>query len=115
MSALLTLLVIRSPDIETLKAFYEKIGLIFRQEQHKKGPPHYSSLIGETVFEIYPLYQGETADKTRLGFKVNNLDGVVARLIAYDYRVLSPPKHTDYGYCSIVKDPDGRTVELYQK
>jgi predicted enzyme related to lactoylglutathione lyase len=109
---ILALVVISSPDINVLKAFYEKLDLTFVEERHGKGPVHYSTLIGKTVFEIYPLSPGQTLQVNRLGFGVENIDMTVAKLIASGFRVLSVPKQTDYGYRAFAKDPDGRTVEI---
>lgn len=111
----LALLVIKCANIEAARSFYEKLGLVFQQEQHGKGPIHYSSLLGDVIFEIYPLNQFDTADKTRLGFRVDDLETVMAKLIANDYRVISSPKLTEYGILALAKDTDGRTVEIYQK
>lgn len=110
----LSLVVIKAGDIEKLKNFCEKIGLEFKQEQHGKGPVHWAALVGDTVFEIYPLRTGERVDKIRLGFRVEDLDAVVAKLIANGYRVLTPLQHRGTGYIAIAKDPDGRTIELSQ-
>ena len=36
-------------------AFYQSLGLTFTEEQHGKGPLHYSAPLGDGIIEIYPL------------------------------------------------------------
>jgi catechol 2,3-dioxygenase-like lactoylglutathione lyase family enzyme len=48
----LNLLVLRCKSIQVTKAFYEKLGLIFVQEQHGKGAVHYSTYVDEMVLEL---------------------------------------------------------------
>ena len=111
----LTLLVIRSSDIEVLKNFYENFGMEFRREQHGNGPVHYSTILDGMVLEIYPITApGQMADKNRLGFKVEHLDAVVAELKKQHIPILSLPKQTPFGLRATIKDPEGRTVELYK-
>ena len=50
----LTLVVLRSPDIDRLKAFYEALGLALTAERHGNGPDHYSATLGSTIIEFYP-------------------------------------------------------------
>jgi hypothetical protein len=52
--ASVSLLVIRSSDVERTRAFYSQIGLAFRPEKHGNGPLHYSCEMADLVFEIYP-------------------------------------------------------------
>jgi lactoylglutathione lyase len=112
----LSLLVIKSHQIEQLKQFYEKLGLNFQEEKHGTGPVHYSALIQNTVFEIYPLPLSiEIADTTtRLGFHVENLDILIQHMKAIGIQVINDPKSTQWGYLAMVKDPDGRSIELTQ-
>jgi hypothetical protein len=32
-----------------------------------------------------------------------------------DYQIVSPAEMTEFGYSAVVKDSDGRSVELYHK
>lgn len=50
----LNLVVLRSPDIERARRFYEALGLAFFRHRHGKGAEHYASENGLFVFEIYP-------------------------------------------------------------
>ena len=85
----LNLLVLRCRDIEVTRQFYEQLlGINFTLEQHGQGLPHYASILGNgLVWELYPTQ--ESPDKTRLGFKLKG------NYVSY-----------------VVKDPDGRSVEI---
>jgi len=111
------LIVVRTPDMAKLADFYSLLGLIFEYHKHGKSPYHYSAIIGPTTLEIYPLAKAQTeADKDlRLGFAVENFDGTIQILKEKNTEFLSEPMQTDFGFMAIVKDPDGRKIELYKK
>lgn len=97
---------------ETLRGFYTKLGFQFVEEQHGKGPLHYSAALGDGILEIYPLSVGsETDSSTRLGFAVADFAAVIENL--GDLFEVHGSKQTPWGLRAVVKDPDGRTVELY--
>ena len=68
------------------------------------------------MLELYPLPGGAgTADATtRLGFAVDDLDATLRSLESAGAAVVTSPRQTRWGYCAVVRDPDGRAVELYQ-
>lgn len=111
----LNLLVIRSLEPSKAVAFYEAIGLHFQGEQHGKGPVHWAAENDGVVVEIYPAESaGEVDRTTRLGFNVEDALSVVAKLREQDVEVVSDLKQTQWGLRAVVKDPDGRSVELVQ-
>ncbi|MCR9197326.1 MAG: hypothetical protein NXI04_01660 [Planctomycetaceae bacterium] len=106
----LKLIVLKTTDTEALRQFYTQIGFEFAEEQHGSGPVHCSAALGHGVLEIYPLPDGAHADATtRLGFGVANLHSVLTGL-GDDWT----PKQTEWGLRAVVRDPDGRAVELYE-
>ena len=110
----LNLLVIKTNNPEKLASQYENLGLTFTHHQHGKGPWHYSTQIGSTVFEIYPLPKSvSVADSTtRLGFSVDDLDKFIYSLADTNWKIISPPNRTSWGYSAIIQDIDGRKIEL---
>ena len=110
------LIVIRTNDPKRLADFYSLLGLIFEYHQHGNSPMHYSATIGTMVLEIYPLTKSQPeADKhIRLGFTLDNFDETLNLLKANEIE-FSEPALTDFGFVSIVSDPDGRKVELYKE
>ena len=112
----LTLLVLKTLEVDRLLAFYQTLGFRFVEEQHGKGPVHYSATIGAMVFEIYPAAAVESVDSaTRLGFEMANLAETVESLRSAGTPIISEPKETRWGARAVVRDPDGRAVELYQR
>lgn len=107
------LLVIRSSAIERAVTFYQRIGLPFHRHSHGKGPEHYASNVGGFVFEIYPQRNAdEITTSTRIGFSVNDVDGVVQLLREVQATIVTEPADTEWGRRAVVKDFDGHTVEL---
>ena len=106
----ISLLVIRCQDLAKSKHFYESLGLTFVQEQHGEGDLHYACEYQGCVFELYPSHSREgqaiSQEAIRLGFKVSDLMGVIAKQT--DYQTYSFHGQTIY----LVTDPDGRHIEL---
>ncbi|MFT5618856.1 MAG: lactoylglutathione lyase [Arenicella sp.] len=110
----INLIVIRTENPKELSEFYEKLGISFEYHRHGKGFFHYSAKLGDLVFEIYPFLKGQSeADKSlRLGFGVGNLDMLIESLRTENTEIVSNPKQSEFGYFAIIKDLDGRKVEL---
>ena len=111
----LNLLVLRSPDIERARLFYEVLGMTFIRHAHGAGPEHYAHQDERGVFEIYPAKQAEGGggggDKTGLGFAVADLADMREKLAAYQPQPISDGEG---GRTFVVRDPDGRRVEVKQ-
>ena len=109
----LNLIVIRTADMLRLVNFYKILGLEFDYHKHDKGVFHYTTKIGDTTFEIYPLLKNQVeADiSTRLGFEIESFEEKIALLSEF---MVSQPMQTEFGLCAIVKDTDGRKVEIYK-
>src|SRR5437764_2366334 len=114
---LLTLLVLKTRQVEQLRRFYQTLGIALAQEQHGKGPIHFAGRAGDLVIEVYPLPDDGTPvdSSTRLGFAVESLADVIQALQSIGTKVVKPPKETTWGLQSVVRDPDGRSVELSQR
>lgn len=111
----LQLVVIRTGQFERARAFYQSLGVELNEERHGNGPVHAAGRVGPTVLEVYPLPAGGTADTgTRLGFAVRELDRVVNSLAASGAQVVTLPQPSPWGLRAVVRDPDGRSVELYE-
>jgi len=107
------LLVIRSPDIDHAVTFYQAMGMVFARHAHGKGPEHYASEVGGFVFEIYPQRNDQdVTTNTRIGFNVDDVDGIVEMLRKLDSEILTEPRDSQWGRRAVVKDFDGHTVEL---
>lgn len=113
----ISLIVIRTDKPKELSLFYEQIGMKFIYHKHGAGKWHYSSEIGQTIFEIYPLLKTQqTPDiSLRLGFAIKNLDATIKKMKEVGTVVIREPKESEWGYFAVVKDLDGRKVELREK
>lgn len=110
----LKLLVIKSAHVESACNFYVQLGFCFTEEQHGNGPTHYSAPLGDGIFEIYPLPADSAPDTTtRLGFSVKGV-GAVVESVSELGTVVAKAKETPWGLRAVVRDPDGRSVELYE-
>jgi predicted enzyme related to lactoylglutathione lyase len=113
----LNLIVLKTRQVEQVRTFYQVLGLDLTEEQHGKGPIHFAGRIGDVVIEIYPLPNDASLvdSSTRLGFDVENVAQVIMALDSIGTCIVSLPKDTPWGFQAIVKDPDGRSVELTQR
>ena len=110
----INLIVIRTDNPKELSGFYEQIGMKFEYHQHGKGTWHYSTEIEKTVFEIYPLMKNQVNPdiSLRLGFTIKNLDEIIENLKKQNVKIVREPKDSEWGYFAIIKDLDGRKIEL---
>ncbi len=109
----LNLLVLRCGDVERARAFYECLGQAFERHRHGTGPEHWAAEAAGGVFELYPAYPGAAADTTGLGFAVSDLTAASARMAGLGF---APGATGDrpWGRTFVVRDPDGRRVEVKQ-
>jgi catechol 2,3-dioxygenase-like lactoylglutathione lyase family enzyme len=109
----LSLVVIRSPDIDKAASFYVALGLSLTKHRHGAGPEHFSSESSGLVFEIYPLLSEQPpTSAARVGFIVDSVDRLLPLLAEAGGSVISPPKDSPWGRRAVVRDLDGHSVEL---
>jgi lactoylglutathione lyase len=115
-TASLKLLVLKTRQVEQLRSFYHTLGIELTEEQHGIGPVHFAGRVGEVVIEIYPLSEEGTSpdSSTRLGFGVENVAEVVQALQGIGTKIVTLARETVWGLQAVVRDPDGRAVDLTQ-
>lgn len=111
----INLLVIKSKIPDELAEFYSLLGIQFHYHQHGKSVLHYSGEIGQMVFEIYPLNpeQDTITEPIRLGFKTEKFDEIL-EILATKKISFTTPKNTEFGFLTLLSDPEGRKIELYK-
>ena len=110
----LNLVVVRSLDPASTVAFYQRLGLSFQQEKHGNGPVHWSSNMGNLIFEVYPANDDNKVDKTtRLGFTILDAESVLSNLRSTDVEIVSDLKLSEWGLRAVVRDSDGRSRIRY--
>ena len=65
----LSLVVLKTREVDSLRRFYNALGVELTEEQHGKGPLHFAGPVGDVVLELYPLPEKSTPTDatTRLG------------------------------------------------
>ena len=116
---MIALLVIKTNQLEKQKTFYEKFDLVFQKEKHGNGSEHFSSIIENQniVLEIYPLPKNKNFPdtSTRLGFRVDDLEKTIDAILEVDGEIKNEIRDTEFGKFAVVKDFDGRSIDVYQK
>ncbi len=110
----LNLLVLRCRDIEASKVFYETLGHEFVAERHGNGPRHYAAKLGGLVLELYPRRGNESPDDLRLGFSCPTLVDIAAKIRTSNIPIINELREIEGRLVLVVRDPDGRSVELSQ-
>lgn len=111
----LNFVMIRARSVAESVAFYEGIGLQFKEHQHGTGPAHYCADLGAGAFEIYPAIEDiPTQNVVRIGFVISNLNETTRRLAEMGHRILVRPAQTQWGYRAVLADPDDNRVEIVQ-
>jgi len=66
------------------------------------------------VFEIYPLPKSQSTPDvtTRLGFRVDDLEKTVKAILKIGGELENEIRATEFGTFAVVKDFDGRSVEV---
>lgn len=112
---ILSLVVIRSANMDRASMFYAALGLQLSKHAHGRTPEHYSGVVGDSVFEIYPAQDAQDITaRTRLGFKVVSVKKVIESIQKLGAKVLTEPAQTAFGFSATIQDFDGHKIELYE-
>lgn len=113
-------LILFASDIEATVAFYRVLGLPLDVDEHDdEGPLHYACELQGCHFAIFPAEGEGRAPGMRQpgasfpGFTVDSVEETVEALRAFGARILQEPSPYPWGLRAVVKDPDGRPVEVY--
>ena len=118
-SPALSLIVLRTSQMEASLVFYRALGFAFVEEKHGSGPVHYSTQLGPSVLEIFPGEESPELNRkasgaTMLGLSVASVDETVSALTILGAQVVTVPTDSPWGRRAVVVDPDGRGIELSQ-
>jgi lactoylglutathione lyase len=114
--AALGLIVFRTKNIHKVIAWYGAIGVEIVKEKHENTKSTYTADLEGLVLEFLPLTEEMPAPEpnVRLGFVVQDLDKTLADLKPLGTVTINPPQSTSRGFRAVVRDPDGRSIELYR-
>ena len=110
----LNLLVLRCSDIDATRRFYECLGMSFTTHSHGSGARHHASENAEGAFELYPAGPAQPKDGTGLGFSVKNAETARRMFEACGFEP-EPIREQPWGRTFVVRDPDGRRVEIKEQ
>jgi lactoylglutathione lyase len=65
-------------------------------------------------FALYASKDGSVTRRSQVGFRVDDLEGAHARVIAAGAEVVHGPKAQPWGRSARYRDPDGNVIELTQ-
>lgn len=130
-------LILFSGDVERAAAFYAALGLVLAPEQHGEGPLHFTCSIGLTHFALFAATGGVAQDagdargakaaaiegpmshkrpgSQFFGLTVNDLAAAFVAALATGGTVVQDPRDYPWGRRALVRDPDGRVVELFER
>lgn len=103
-------------DIGKSKELFEILGLKFNLEKHSSGPDHYSCLVDNFVFELYPWKKESAVDyrTIRIGLTVPNLRSILDKLEFFCKMNELKIKQLDAPFRVEMKDFEERTIELIE-
>ncbi|MFQ5918465.1 MAG: VOC family protein [Thermoplasmata archaeon] len=113
-------LILFSHRLPAVVQFYRAIGLELEPEQHEEGPVHYVSGLGPTHFAVFEGPPGEAPEfrsggSTFPGFAVDSLEEALSGAKSVGARIAQEPSQYPWGMRALVVDPDGRTIELFER
>lgn len=109
----ISLVMIRSTNLERASGFYSTLGLEFTAHRHGSGPEHLACEMDGFVFEIYPRKDdSDSTASVRIGFRVPSVDAALEQLQGIGAKIVSPAKASEWGRRAVVDDFDGHRVEL---
>jgi lactoylglutathione lyase len=114
-------LVLFAADLQATGSFYRSVGLQLAEERHDDGPVHLAVELGPVHFAIYAADAPGHAPERRgagasfAGFYADSLDAATTALQALGAPVLSEHEEMPWGCRIVVRDPDGRAVEVNQR
>jgi len=101
--------------MDLVAAFYEAAGVQLEKEQHGAGPQHFL-FKSDICIEIYPPRVPTDASFV-LRIDVKDIDEIMVKirsLFSYEDLIVQDTQSLLSGKKSILRDPDGRIVELFQ-
>lgn len=113
-------LILFTERLEAAVEFYKAIGVPLEREQHEGGALHYACDLGPTHFAVFESSPGETPEfrsggSSFPGLTVNSLEVALEAAKSVSAEVVQEPTEYPWGWRALVKDPDGRVIELFQR
>ena len=113
-------LVLFTGRLREVVAFYRGIGVPLEAEDHGDGATHYACEVGSTHFAVFEAALGQalahgSGGSMFFGLSVVSARDAVDAAKAQGGAVVESPTEYPWGTRALVLDPDGRTVELFER
>ncbi len=113
-------LVLYTGRLDEVVAFYRAIGVPLVPEDHGDGVQHYACELGCTHFAVFESAAGSalphgSGGSIFFGLTVGSVEDAVGKARARGAQVVEEPTRYPWGVRALVADPDGRTIELFQR
>lgn len=113
-------LILFTSRVDEVVAFYRALGVPLEAEEHGDGVKHFACELGATHFAVFPGRAGDALEHKSggsefFGLSVASVDAALAAAKSRGAAEVQPPTRYPWGVRALVRDPDGRTVELFQR
>ncbi len=113
-------LIVFARQLSETVAFYRAIGLPLEEESHEDGPKHFACELGPVHFAIFEGTENGTASfraagSVMPGLAVDSLERAFEAMQQLGATIKQPPTEYPWGPRMLVEDPDGRTIELFER
>jgi predicted enzyme related to lactoylglutathione lyase len=114
-------LVLFCRDAARARDFYVSLGVPLEEERHDDGIPHYATDVDGVHFAIFAADSTSTSAPTTssdagavlIGLEVPSVEDALAKIGEFGVDVLQPLCDVPWGRRAVVRDLDGRPLELY--
>jgi len=113
-------LVIFATHMDEVVSFYRALGVPLEDETHEDGPVHQACDLGAVHFAVFPsgadAGPGSRSGRAVMpGFAVPSLGDALKHVRALGSEIVEEPTEYPWGPRFLVRDPDGRTVEVFER
>ncbi len=120
MTAEIGSLILFTPKVERVVAFYREIGIPLEEERHEDGLLHFACELGPVHFAVFAAESGSAPDwrtggSAYFGIAVASIDDAFTGARRANAPIIQEPQEYPWGMRALVLDPDGRVVELFER
>jgi predicted enzyme related to lactoylglutathione lyase len=120
MSAEMGALILFTDRLDEMTAFYRALGVPLEAETHEGGSVHLACDLGSVHFAVLAGSTGNappfrSGGGAMPGFAVPSLGVAWDRVRGLGARIVEEPTEYPWGPRFLVMDPDGRTVEVFER
>ena len=113
-------LVLFTGRLQEIVSFYRLLGVPLEVEDHGDGADHFACDLGGTHFAVFPSEAGDALPHRAggsqfVGLTVASCAGTLDSVRKSGAAVVEELREMPWGTRALVRDPDGRTVEIFQR